>query len=247
MHQEQLEPRLAAPHRHRHRLKRLVRTSTTLLLFYLVLAYLVLPLGWRTYEHRHPALTDAPTISHTASGIPGDPLNVALVATETQLHRAMAAARWYPADPITLETSLRIAADTVLRRPYDDAPVSNLYVWGRKQNYAFEQPIGDSPRRRHHVRFWRSQQLDDTGRPLWLGAATLDISVGVSHRTGQITHHIGPDLDAERDHVIADLEAAHRLASVYSVERFQPKTSGRNGGGDRWRTDGTLDVGVVSE
>lgn len=216
-----------------------------LLIGYLLIAYVLLPLGWRVEERRHPALDGSPTITHTASGIPGDPLDVALVGTEQQLHRAMLAGGWYPADAITLESSLRIAADAVLRRPYDDAPVSNLYLWGRKQDYAFEQPIGDSPRQRHHVRFWKSKKVDQEGRPLWLGSVTLDISVGLSHRTGQITHHIGPDIDAERDHLLATLQSAHMLADTYTIEEFQKPTHGRNGGGDPWHTDGTLKVGVL--
>src|SRR5262245_10099692 len=172
------------------------------LLAYLLIAYLTLPLVWRTYERRHPALDDAPRITHTKTGIPGDPLNIALIASEQQLHRAMLAAGWFPADPVTLASSLRIAADTVLRRSYDDAPVSSLYLFDRKQDFAFEQPVGDDPRRRHHVRFWRSKELDDQGRPAWFGAATFDERVGLSHTTGEITHHIGPDVDAERDKLL---------------------------------------------
>src|SRR5271168_2343313 len=47
--------------------------------------------------------------------------------------------------------SARIVADSVLRRPDDDAPVSNLFLFGRKQDLAFEQPVGGGPRRRHHL------------------------------------------------------------------------------------------------
>src|SRR5689334_12314480 len=69
---------------------------------YLVCAYVIAPLAWRRYEKRHPALDDAPTIAHTATGIPGDPLNVGLISTDDQIHRAMLSAEWFPADPITL-------------------------------------------------------------------------------------------------------------------------------------------------
>ena len=158
------------------------RRSIALLLRFVILAlvawssiaYLLLPMLWRRYEKRHPALENAPRITHTGDGISGDPLNIALVGTERDLQAAMLAAHWYPADPITLRSSVRIAAGTVFHRSYDTAPVSNLYLFGRKQDLAFEQPIGDDPRRRHHVRYWRSEELDEDGRPLWFGAATLD-------------------------------------------------------------------------
>jgi hypothetical protein len=216
------------------------------LILYLVTAYVFLPLGWRRYEKRHPALLDAPRVTHTGTGIPGDPINIALVASDDDLHRALLATGWFPADPVTLESSLRIAADTVLQRSYDDAPVSSLYLFDRKQDFAFEQPVGDDPRRRHHVRFWRSEKNDDQGRPAFFGAATFDMKVGLSHTTGEVTHHIAPDVDAERDKLIADLQHAGRLADVYWIDHFQPQHDGKNGGGDPWHTDGRLAVGVVS-
>jgi hypothetical protein len=211
----------------------------------LLIAYVLLPLRWRGYEKRHTALLNAPTITHTTTGIPGDPLNIAIVSSEEDLHRALLAAKWFPADAVTFKSSLRIAADTVLRRSYDEAPVSSLYLFDRKQDLAYEQPVGDDPRRRHHVRFWRSAQTDEQGRPAFFGAATFDERVGLSHTTGEITHHIGPDVDAERDKVIADLKQAQKLSGVYWVDDFQPQHAGKNGGGDPWRTDGRLAVGVV--
>ena len=65
---------------------------------------------------------------------------------------------------------------------------------------------GSSADRRPHVRWWQSDEPDAQARPLWLGDASFDIGSGVSHLTGQITHHIAPDIDAERDALIADIE-----------------------------------------
>jgi LssY-like putative type I secretion system component LssY len=228
------------------RLGWILRLVVGSLLAYLLVAYLILPHRWRKYEKRHPALRDAPTITHTAIGIPGDPLNIALIATEENLHRAILAAGWFPADEVTLRSSLRIAADTVLRRSYDDAPVSSLFLFNRKQDFAFEQPVGDDPRRRHHVRFWKSAQTDDQGRPAWIGAATFDERVGLSRTTGEVTHRISPDVDAERDKLIADLQHAGKLTEAFWIDNFQPQHDGKNGGGDAWHTDGRLAVGVIN-
>lgn len=200
----------------------------------------------RKLMKHHPAFVDAPTVAQTSDGAPGDALNIALIGMEEELVKAMLAAGWFPADAITLASSARISVDTVFHRSYDDAPVSNLFVWARKQDLAFEQPVGPDPKKRHHVRFWRSERTDSAGRPLWLGAATYDASVGLSHRTGQITHHISPDIDAERDKIIADLRAAGRLAGAEWVAGFQPNATGRNGGGDLWRTDQRLAIGVLT-
>jgi len=212
-----------------------------LLLLYLLAAYVILPLVWRTTVKRHPALGDGPRITHTGNGVPGDPVNLALVSSETALVRALTAAKWFPADPITLRTSLRIAMHSVFRRPDDEAPVSDLFLFGRKQDLAFAQPVGDSPRQRHHVRFWRWDREED-GRPVWFGAATFDERVGLSHTTGQITHHIGPDVDAERDLIMTELQPADRAQEAYYMDGFHQELQGENGGGDPWRTDGRLGV-----
>ena len=176
---------------------------------------------------------------------PGDAVNIAFVGSEEELHRAMAIAHWYPADPITLKTSLRIAADVLERKPYPDAPVSNLYLWGRKQDLAFEQPVGNSPKQRHHVRFWRSAVVDEKGEPLWLGSATYDTRVEISRTTLGITHRISPDIDSERNKLVTDTEQAGDLGGYYWIEGFHEAHQGRNGGGDPYYTDGRLAVGVI--
>jgi hypothetical protein len=194
----------------------------------------------------HPALAAAPRVTMTAKGHAGDPVNVAFIGTERELHRAMAVARWYAADAITLRTSLRIAADVVLEKPYDHAPVSDLFLWGRRQDVAFEQPVGDSPKQRHHVRFWRSEQLDANGEPLWLGAATFDERVEISREAGGVTHRIAADVDRERNKLLLDARGSGVLDGYYWVDRFHHHREGRNGGGDPYFTDGRLAVGVIT-
>jgi hypothetical protein len=120
-----------------------------------------------------------------------------------------------------------------------------LYLFGRKEDLAFEQPVGKDPRRRHHVRFWRTPQDDPSGRPTWVGSVTYDERVGFSHTTGQITHHIAPDVDAERDRLFRQLEKTGRLAEVEVIEDFHEIREGRNGGGDPWHTDGRLFAGEI--
>lgn len=237
----------AEPVARRTRLKRGAAVLVALLLVYFIVAYIVMPWDWKRYVRRHPALEEMPGVTHTAAGIPGDPLNVALIGTEAEVKQIMLEARWHPADPLSLESDLRIAADSVLKRPYEEAPVSNLFLFGRKEDLAYEQPVGPDPRQRHHVRFWRAEKLDADGRPLWIGAVTFDERVGLSHSTGQITHHISADVDAERNRLFAGIKATGSLTEVYAVDDFHKIREGRNGGGDPWRTDGRLFVGVIGE
>jgi hypothetical protein len=216
-----------------------------LLVVWLIMAYIVLPALWRHYEH-HPALADAPKTTLNKQGIPGDPLNVGLIGSEEDVVRSLLAADWSPADPITLKSSLRIAASVVFRRPDPNAPVSNLYLFGRKQDLAFEKPAGKSASKRHHVRFWKSVELGSGGVPLFIGSATFDERVGLTRNTAQITHKISPDIDAERDKLIADLIKAGRILKIYQVTGLGATMFGRNGGGHRYFTDGELSVGILA-
>jgi hypothetical protein len=222
--------------------RRLKRAALLLLLVagaYGLLAYVVLPALWTHYEHQK-GLADLPMVTRTAQGIPGDPINVGLVGDNKDVLCAMHAAGWYPADPITLRSSIEIAGSVLLDRPYRAAPVSHLYYLGRREDLAFEKPAGRSADHRHHVRFWKVLEQGEEKRPVWLGDATFDKSVGVSHYTGAVTHHIDADIDAERKLLADDLAAAGMVEARYQVTGTGPTLVGRNGGGDRYYTDGEV-------
>ena len=206
---------------------------------YVLLAYVVLPAFWTHYEHQK-GLAELPMVTRTAQGIPGDPVNVGLVGDNKDVLCAMHAAGWYPADPITLKSSIEIAGSVLLDRPYRAAPVSNLYYLGRREDLAFEKADGRSADHRHHVRFWKVLEQGEETRPVWLGDATFDRSVGVSHYTGAVTHHIDADIDAERKFLLTDLAAAGMVQAKYQVTGIGPTVAGRNGGGDLYYTDGEV-------
>jgi hypothetical protein len=227
------------------RRRQVFRALLAVLVLWAMTAYLLMPAFWKRWTRRHPSLEDTPRITHTGSGIHGDPLNVALIGTKPEVMKIMVAAKWYPADPLTFRSSLKIAAASVLKRPYDVAPVSNLYLFERKQDLAFEKPAGNDPRKRHHVRFWLTDKIDPDGRPVWVGAAIFDSRVEFSRTTGQFTHRTAADIDTERDYLFGDLQDTHDLSETYIIQDFHKVREGRNGGGDRWHTDGNLHVGVI--
>ena len=210
-------------------------------LIYGMIAYVVLPRAWTHYEHQK-RLAGLIMVTRTSQDIPGDPINVGLVGTRDDVLCAMHAAGWYPADPITFRSSVEIVGSVVLRRPYQDAPVSNLYYDGRRQDLAFEKPVGKSADQRHHVRFWEVLKQVEENRPVWLGSATFDRDVGLSRYTGQVTHHIAPDIDAERDGLSDDLKNSKVVTAIYEVSGVGPTFIGRNGEGDRYFTDGEVRI-----
>lgn len=218
--------------------------TTGLILAYLLLAYVVLPAAWTHYE-RQPGLAGKPMVTRTAQGIPGDPLNVGLVGDRDDIARAMHAAGWFPADPLTLRSDAEIVGSVLLDRPDPTAPVSTLFLDGRHEDLAYEFPVGDNARHRHHVRLWHVMDNGAEGRPVWLGSATFDQSVGISHYTGQVTHDIAPDIDAERDFMAGTLVKADMAESLYQITGVGPTVNGRNGEGSRYWTDGEIHVVVL--
>lgn len=183
--------------------------------------------------------------TRTADGLLGDPVNLALRGSEAQLHAAMTAAGWTLADDITPRSAWRMVQATLLRRSYPQAPVSSLFLFGRRQDIAYQQEIDGNPSKRHHVRFWRCPQgwlLPGGHRVDWLAAGTYDKSVGLSLFTLQITHKIDENTDIERDYIVQTVTAAMPAVTVTNLEDFSTGYHSRNGGGDMIQTDGDLPV-----
>lgn len=227
--------------------RRAIRSLQWLVLIitiYVGVAYLLVPETW-IFRDRGVDVDPASMVTRTPADIPGDPINVGLVGDAAELLRAFALAGWDTADAITLRTAVEIGVSVLFDKPYPDAPVSALMYGGRRQDLAFEKPVGGSADRRHHVRFWRTSQLGADGRTIWLGSASFDTGVGLSHDTGEITHHIDPNLDAERDGLMRDLTAAGQIVSTYDMKGVGRTEHGRNGEGDRYVTDGVALIGVL--
>ena len=226
------------------RAKIVVVVVAMILAGYSIIAYIALPATWTHYEHQK-GLASFTMLTRTAQGIPGGPLNVGLIGTKEDVLCAMHAAAWYPADQITFRSSLEIVGSVVLDRPYRDAPVSNLFYEGRREDLAFEQPVGSSADQRHHVRFWEVLKQGEEGRPVWLGSVTFDRDVGLSRYTGQVTHHIAPNIDVARNGLTDDLRTAKIVEAIYEVSGIGPTLDGRNGEGDRYYTDGEIKISRV--
>lgn len=215
-----------------------------LLLIYAGFAYIIIPTLIRilrifsTPDH-------IPRYAITPDGWPSDPVNIAVVASSReQLISSMERAGWHQADQASLRNSLRSVYAMLLNRPYVQAPFSPLYLFGRPFDIGFQKPANayNSPRSRHHVRFWRLEEPDDHShfphfdfwhkkvkhllgieKEIWIGAAIKDTSIfGIRWRSGSLTHQISVDVDAERDLIISDLSSAHQVRTVDVIHAGEP-------------------------
>ena len=161
---------------------------------YILAAYVLIPAAIRLIRIIHPP-KHLPLYCVTPDGLASDPLNIGIIGTRRELINAMQDAGWEVADRHSLRNMLRLVYSHILKLSYPNAPVSSLYLFGRKQDIAFEvQPQGSSASR-HHVRFWATT-YDDTKKfsiqtihwhnrskhvfgdnVLWVGAASKDVWV----------------------------------------------------------------------
>jgi hypothetical protein len=198
-------------------------------------AYFILPravrMGLKILQRQH-----VPRFTITGDGLPGDPVNLALAGTFGQLRTAFAAAGWVEADRLGLASSWRMAKAFVLNTSYPAAPFSTLYLFGRGQDIGFQKAIDNSPRKRHHIRFW-AQSLAfaqssagtlsfwlNTDRPsnhervLWVGAGTKDTGLSLTWITFQMTHATDSDTNAERDYIVDELRKCGAIRNVTLYE-----------------------------
>ncbi|WP_248146850.1 LssY C-terminal domain-containing protein [Microbacterium aoyamense] len=212
--------------------------------FWVLLAYLVLP-----RLHRILTTIYVPDYfigrARTSDGLLGDPINLAFLGEGAQIEQSLREAGWTKADPVTLRSSWRIITSTITKRSYHEAPVSPLFLFGRQQDFAYQQEVDGNPAQRHHVRFWKCPDdwlLPGGRRVDWLAAGTFDTRVGLSLFTLQVTHKIDADTDIERDHIVATVTDADTRVTVDVIADFSTGYHARNGGGDSITTDGDLPV-----
>jgi LssY C-terminus len=201
-------------------------------------AYVILPravrMGLKILQRQR-----VPSFTITGDGLPGDPVNLALTGTLRQLHTAFATAGWSEADQLGLASSWRMIRAFVLNSPYPTAPFSTLYLFGRGQDIGFQKAIDNSPRKRHHIRFWalssaRAESTvgtlsfwQNTDRPpdnapvLWVGAGTKDTGISLTQLTFQITHATDSDTNSERDFIVSELKKNRAIGDVISYQSGQ--------------------------
>mgnify|MGYP001199996600 CR=1 FL=1 len=210
-------------------------TVLAVALTYGIAAYIILPravlIGLKILQRRR-----VPRFTLTGDGLPGDPVNLVLIGTLQQLQAAFAAAGWSQADRLGVASAWRMIRAFALNTPYPTAPFSTLYLYGRGQDIGFQKAIDNSPRQRHHVRFWalslaRAETFvgaasfwRSNGRPAknehvcWVGAATKDTGFSLTRLTFQVTHATDSNTDTERDYIIAQLQNKNVIENAKSYQ-----------------------------
>lgn len=231
--------------------------AIAILLTYCFVAYVGLPALIR-FSHLLDKPKHIPTRTHASDGWAVDTINIVVLArSEREFIAAMHDAGWAKADKLTFKTSVREVWSIIFNRPYPTAPFGNYFVFGRKQDLGFQIQLGNSPRHRHHVRFWKLgttvlhaehehhgfwrkllKRFLHKQKQVWVGAAILDKGISIRKRDLQLNHGIESDTRVERDFLVSTLQNAGTVQDVVRIKAGEPLHTSHQGFGEVIISDG---------
>ena len=176
----------------------------------------------------------------------GDPLNLVVIGDGDDVHNAFIRAGWDETEIIYGASAWKTGISFLFGGRYRYSPVSPLYVYGRRQDAAFQRARG-TIHERNHLRLWLSP-MRLNGKPVWVGQISRDIGVRFTRKT-ILTHKIDPDVDETRDFLLQDLWYSQGLYKAAYVRGVGPAPISEPRGnltGDPYFTDGLRAVLWVS-
>ena len=178
----------------------------------------------------------------------GDPLNVVLVGDGVDVLNALSRSGWSFTHQLSFKSIRREMAAAIAGNAYSVAPVSNLYLFGRKQDIALQR-ARNSITQRNHMRLWLAP-FRHKGKQVWAGQVSRDVGVKFTTKSSSLTTHvIDPAVDVTRLYLLDSLLAeglVKRFGFVkgsVSATREQPATNLTD---DPYFSDGLRLVVVLS-
>lgn len=198
-------------------------------------------------EGLRKALENFPCCTKNEKGTEqGDPLNLVVIGDGDDVHHTLIRAGWDETEIIYRASAWKTGMSFIFGGRYRYSPVSPLYVYGRRQDAAFQKARG-TIHERNHLRLWLSP-MRFKGKPVWVGQISRDIGVRFTSKT-ILTHKIDPDVDETRDFLIQDLWYSQGLKKLAYVKGVGPAPISEPRGnltGDPYFTDGLRAVLWVS-
>ncbi|HUJ39567.1 MAG TPA: LssY C-terminal domain-containing protein [Candidatus Acidoferrales bacterium] len=175
-----------------------------------------------------------------ARGDPGDMANFILIGSEDSVRQAFTQAGWVQVDRTREDAVLHGLIASLSKQAYVEMPMSELYLFGRPQDYGFAlaEPF-EVVYQRHHNRVWKSRYTVD-GLPLWVGAGTHDTGLERDQRNGKLTHKIDSEVDKERDFIAASLISTGLVAAKTYLLPSDPVREAHTATGGSFHSDGRV-------
>jgi len=176
----------------------------------------------------------------------GDPLNIAVIGSPSDIYYSFIRAGWDETETVRLASGLKMAASLVTGGEYRYSPVSDLFVFSRSQDVAF-QKARSNINERNHLRLWMTSVRFE-GEPVWIGQISRDIGIRFTKKT-ITTHKIDPDVDETREYLIENLaynQVLEKFAYIGGVGEAAIDAPRANLTGDPFFTDGRRAVMWIS-
>jgi LssY C-terminus len=173
-------------------------------------------------------------------GNPGDMVNFLILGSEDAMQKVFTAAGWLKVDSDVKDALFHGLLDSLSKESYLTMPMSQLYLFGRPQDYgwAHAEPI-NVVRTRNHLRIWKAP-FTVNGETLWVGAATHDIGFERDQRNNGLAHKIDPDIDLERAYVEKTLCSTGLVAEVFRFLPDDPMQEARTATGGSFHSNGQV-------
>ena len=193
-----------------------------------------------SFDFKSSVLDNLPRRVADQAGNAGDMVNFLIIGPEDKMKAAFDSAGWVAVDKTKAEAVLHAVLNTYTKKSYTEMPMSELYLFGRSQDYGFAraEPI-QVVQTRHHLRVWKADfQVD--GQDVWVGAATHDLGFEKDQRNNGITHKIDPNVDAEREFVAQCFAETGMLSgSTYTLPK-NPVQDAKTATGGSFHSDGRV-------
>ncbi len=186
-------------------------------------------------------LKELPCCATNAAGDrKGDPLNLVVVESKYEAVAAVASRDWHLVQTLDVQSIIETARAFLFRDEFLTSPVSSLYLFGRREDFALQKARA-TINERLHLRVWLLPQTYRSRR-VWIGQISRDIGVRLTDQTWNLTtHKISPDVDFDRNYILQDLLLSglvDHYGYVEGVGAARMSAPRNNLTGDRYYTDG---------
>ncbi len=179
----------------------------------------------------------------------GDPLNLVVVCKEGTLGLAFLRQGWDLTEVLTVGTTFRLVGSFLFGATWRTSPVSSLYVFGCRQDFAL-QKARSTIHQRNHLRLWLAPFTCE-GRMVFIGQISRDIGLRFTTKApGWVTHKVDPDVDEAREYLVQEMlisGSVDQIAWVGGVGDVPRDEARGNLTGDPYYTDGARVVLFLSE
>lgn len=173
---------------------------------------------------------------------PGDMVNFVIIGSQEQMQNTLEKANWHLADTSNSDAVTKAIEMTRQNKDYLQMPMSLLYLFGRVQEFGYEQAEAYAVvASRHHFRLWKAP-FEFNHQAVWVGAGTHDIGFEKDQRNGSVTHKIDPSVDLERENIAESLQKTGDVKAINLYLPPDPVQEAKNATGGSYHSDGRIAV-----